>query len=40
MSTPTEKEENSDELLTQWEKELNMLEDWLKTPELVNDFHE
>jgi hypothetical protein len=27
MFTPTEKEENSDELLTQWEKQLKMLED-------------
>jgi hypothetical protein len=26
MSAPAEKEENSDELLTQWEKELKMLE--------------
>jgi hypothetical protein len=32
MSTPTEKEENSDEFLTQWEKELKMLEDWLDNP--------
>jgi hypothetical protein len=26
MSAPAEKEKNSDELLTQWEKELKMLE--------------
>jgi hypothetical protein len=32
MFAPTEKEENSDELLTQWEQELKMLEDWLNNP--------
>jgi hypothetical protein len=32
MSTPTEKEDNSDELLTQWEQEVKMLEDWLDNP--------
>jgi flagellar biosynthesis GTPase FlhF len=32
MSAPTEKEENSDEFLTQWEQELKMLEDWLDNP--------
>jgi hypothetical protein len=32
MSAPTEKEENSDELITQWEKDLKMLEDWLDNP--------
>jgi hypothetical protein len=40
MFAPTEKEENSDELLTQWEQELDMLEDWLKNPEPVDDCHE
>jgi hypothetical protein len=39
MSTPTEKEENSDEFLTQWEQELKMLEDWLDNPKL-EDSHE
>jgi hypothetical protein len=33
MYAPIEKEWNSDELLTQWEKELEMLEDWLNNPE-------
>ena len=32
MYAPTEKKWNSDELLTQWEKELEMLEDWLNNP--------
>jgi hypothetical protein len=32
MFAPTEKEENSDELLTQWEQEMKMLEDWLDNP--------
>jgi hypothetical protein len=32
MSAPTEKEENSDELLTQWEREMKMLGDWLNDP--------
>jgi hypothetical protein len=27
-------------VLTPWEKELEMLEDWLKNPEPVDDFHE
>jgi hypothetical protein len=34
MSTPAEKEENLDELFAQWEKEMEMLEDWLNNPEL------
>jgi hypothetical protein len=38
MSTPTEKEENSDEFLTQWEKEMNMLEDWLDNPKPEDGF--
>jgi hypothetical protein len=33
MSVPSEKEEHSDELLTQWEQEMKMLEDWLDNPE-------
>jgi hypothetical protein len=37
MSTPAEKEEHSYEFLTQWKKELKMLEDWLKNPELEKD---
>jgi hypothetical protein len=37
MSTPTKKEDNSDEFLTQWEQELNMLEDWLENPKLEYD---
>jgi hypothetical protein len=40
MFSPTEKHENSDELLTQWEQELDMMEDWLKNPKPVDDFHE
>jgi hypothetical protein len=32
MSSPTRKEENLDEFLTQWEKEMKMLEDWLDNP--------
>jgi hypothetical protein len=32
MFAPTEKEENSDEILIQWEQELKMLEDWLDNP--------
>jgi hypothetical protein len=38
MSSPVE-EEHAVEFLTPWEKELNMLEDWLNHPELVNDYH-
>jgi hypothetical protein len=32
MFAPIEKLENSDEILTQWEKELKMLYDWLNDP--------
>jgi hypothetical protein len=39
MSTPTE-EEHADKMLTPWEEELEMLEDWLNHPEPVDDFHE
>jgi hypothetical protein len=38
-STPAE-EEHADEILTPWEMELKMLEDWLNHPEPVNDCHE
>ena len=34
MSTPEEKEEDLDELLTQWKTELNMLQDWLDNTKL------
>jgi hypothetical protein len=34
------KEENGDKILTPWELELEMLEDWLSHPEPVDDFHE
>jgi hypothetical protein len=37
MSAPAEKEEHSDELLTQWKQELKMLEDWLNNPEPEKD---
>ena len=40
MSAPTEKEENSDEFLTQWERELNMLGDWLNDPNLGDSYQE
>jgi hypothetical protein len=33
MSSPAEKEEHTVRILTQWEKELEMLEDWLNNPE-------
>jgi hypothetical protein len=39
ISAPTE-EENPDEVLTPWEKEIEMLEDWLNHPEPIDDFHE
>jgi hypothetical protein len=39
ISTPTE-EEHADKMLTPWEKELEMLEDWLKNTEPVDDCHE
>jgi hypothetical protein len=35
-----EEEENTIKMLTPWEKELEMLEDWLNHPEPVNDCHE
>jgi hypothetical protein len=39
MSSPVE-EEHADKMLTPWEKELEMLEDWLNHPEPVDDCHE
>jgi hypothetical protein len=33
-------EEHADKMLTPWEMELEMLEDWLNHPELVDDYHE
>jgi hypothetical protein len=33
MSSPTEEEEHAVKMLTPWEKELEMLEDWLNNPE-------
>jgi hypothetical protein len=38
-SSPKE-EENADKMLTPWEKELDMLEDWLSNTEPIDDFHE
>jgi len=38
MSSPTKKEENSDEFLTQWKQGMNMLEDWLDNPEPEDGF--
>jgi hypothetical protein len=38
-STPAE-EEHADKMLTPWEMELEMLEDWLNHPEPVDDCHE
>jgi 16S rRNA U1498 N3-methylase RsmE len=35
-----EAEEQADKLLTPWEMELEMLEDWLNNPEPAGDFHE
>jgi hypothetical protein len=35
-----EEEEHADKMLTPWEKELEMLEDWLKNPEPVDDCQE
>jgi hypothetical protein len=37
MSAPSEKEEHSDELITQWKQELKMLEDWLNNLEPEKD---
>jgi hypothetical protein len=39
MSSPVE-ENHVDYMLTPWEKKLEMLEDWLKNPKPVDDFHE
>jgi hypothetical protein len=36
----TAKEENEDKMLTPWEMELEMLEDWLNHLEPVDDCHE
>jgi len=36
----TATEEQEDEVLTPWEMELEMLEDWLNNPEPVGDYHE
>jgi hypothetical protein len=33
-------EEHADNMLTPWEKELEMMEDWLNHLELVDDCHE
>jgi hypothetical protein len=38
--TAREEEEHVDKMLTPWEKELEMLEDWLNHPELVDECHE
>jgi hypothetical protein len=35
-----QEEEHADKMLTPWEKELEMLEDWLNHPEPVDDCHE
>jgi len=40
ISCQGEEEENTIKMLTPWEKELEMLEDWLNHPEPVNDCHE
>jgi hypothetical protein len=40
MSSLEEKEDHLDEFLTQWKKELKMLEDWLNNPELRKDFQD
>jgi hypothetical protein len=36
----TTKEEHEDKMLTPWEKELEILEDWLNHPKPVYDYHE
>jgi hypothetical protein len=38
--TTREEEENADKMLAPWEKELEMLEDWLNHLEPVDDCHE
>jgi hypothetical protein len=40
MSAPTKKQENSDELLNQWKKGMNMPEDWLDNLEPEDGCHE
>jgi hypothetical protein len=40
MSAPVEKEDNSNEFLTQWEKEMKMLEDFLENLEPEDGFQE
>jgi len=40
MFSPTEKEDNLVELLTQWEKDMKMLEDWLDNPKLEDGYQE
>jgi hypothetical protein len=35
-----EVEEKACRLITPWEMELEILEDWMNNPELVGDFHE
>jgi hypothetical protein len=37
MYAPTEKEEHTVGFLTQWEMDLEMVEDWLKNPYLEKD---
>jgi hypothetical protein len=37
-SQEMKEEEHSDKMLTQWEKELKMLEDWLRNPETEEDY--
>jgi len=38
--TTREEEEHEKNILTPWEKELEMLEDWLNNPEPVDDYRE
>jgi hypothetical protein len=40
VAEATSEEEHADKMLTPWEMELEMLEDWLKNPGPVNDCHE
>jgi hypothetical protein len=40
MSTPTEKEEHSNEFITQYKEEIKMLEDWLENPKPEDGFQE
>jgi hypothetical protein len=39
ISAPTE-EEHADGMLTPWEKDLDMLEDWLNHLETIDEYHE